>query len=60
MMKLGHWSVSRQAKIHRYTCFKGSRSAVTKEQSVAGLICYFPEKNSLKILDSHREINKAK
>lgn len=46
MTKLGHWSVSKKAKIYRYTCFKGSRRAVTKEQSVAGLICYFPEKNS--------------
>lgn len=48
MTKVGHWSVSKKAKIFRYTCFKGSRrvGTVTKEQSVVGLICYFPEKNS--------------
>lgn len=27
MTKLGHWSVSKKAKIYRYTCFKGSRKA---------------------------------
>lgn len=31
--KLGRWSVSKQVKIHRYTCFKANRSAQSQNSS---------------------------